>query len=401
MYDAIIIGAGPSGLYTARKLSEAGLRVFIIEKKRATGSYSICTGIVGTNAFREFGLNEGSILNVIQKVKIIPPRGKCIHYEHHEPIAYVVSREILNKSLAVEACYRGVEMQFNSQATNIRIEQDHVEVNALIGNKELQNYHGQMLIIATGVSCELNDKAGLDYPKHFMNAAQAEMEISKVDSTMVFVGNNIAPGAFAWVVPLDVCRVGNTINEKRKRMCMVKCRVGLMTEKNARTCFNQLIEKLHELGFEEDKNYTVQFKPIAQGLVTPTYAERVISIGEAAGQVKTTTGGGIYFGLVGADIAAKVILKAFEKKDFSAGTLAEYEHLWRNALQKEINTGYSARKIFGHLSDNQLEKVFQIIETDGVLPLIQRKGNFDWHRELLSTLFKKTDLFKFLGKFIK
>jgi flavin-dependent dehydrogenase len=140
----------------------------------------------------------------------------------------------------------------------------------------------------------------------------------------------------------------------------------------------------------------IQFKPIAQGLTSKTFGERVLALGEAAGQVKTTTGGGIYFGLLCSQIAAQVILKRFDNGGFSEGRLAEYEKLWKKALQKEIRIGYYMRKICAKLNDGQIESLFRIIQTDGFLPLVRERGNFDWHSDLLVLLMKRIPIWQVL-----
>jgi flavin-dependent dehydrogenase len=130
--------------------------------------------------------------------------------------------------------------------------------------------------------------------------------------------------------------------------------------------------------------------------MSKTYGERVLAIGEAAGQVKTTTGGGIYFGLLCSEIASRVILKRFQEGIFSEGRMAEYEKSWKKALQKEIRIGYYARKLCAKLSDSQIESLFRVIQTDGFLPLVRERGNFDWHSDLLVLLMKRLPLWQLL-----
>ena len=133
----------------------------------------------------------------------------------------------------------------------------------------------------------------------------------------------------------------------------------------------------------------IQSKPIAQGLLSKTYGDRVLAVGEAAGQVKTTTGGGIFFGLLCSDFAAEVLGARIRENHLSSHGLFEYEKLWKNAIQKEILVGYYTRKICERLSDSQIESMFQIAKSDGVLPLIKKKGNFDWQSEVILALAKR------------
>jgi flavin-dependent dehydrogenase len=239
-----------------------------------------------------------------------------------------------------------------------------------------------MVLIATGVNYNLHKKLGLGYPKDFLHGVQAELEIGKVDCTQVYIGRDIAPGAFAWMVPTNN---GHT-------------RVGLMAEKEPKECFDRLIQKYRPEKKDSFDIGQVKFKAVAQGLVSKTYGERALVVGEAAGQVKTTTGGGISFGLLCSEIASKVIFKKLAKGNLSASSLSEYEKTWKKAIQKEIVLGYYTRKICSKLKDHQVEKIFQFARNDGVIPLIKEKGDFDWHSDLIVALLKRLPIFRFIKK---
>ena len=372
MYDVIVIGGGPSGLNAARRLAENGLQVVILERRKAIGTNAICTGIVGKDAFQEFGLPEDSILREIQEVKIISPYSTQITYQHPMAFANVVDREKFDKYLADVAESRGVEIKLEHHVLRVGIDNNHVEVLAEIDSKHSQKYLAKMAIIATGIDYRLNKQNGLGYAKDLLYGIQAEFETDAFDSTCILVGNTIAPGAFAWIVPAGENAV----------------RVGLLTEREPQAYFKNLMERT-SLSLEKNPvRNKVQFRAIAQGLISRTFGERVLVIGEAAAQVKTTSGGGIYFGLLCSDIASQVVMRRFEEGCFSAAALAEYEKLWKKAIQKEILIGYYARKICAKLSDTQIERMFQIAKTDGIIPLIKEKGSFDWHSELILSLMK-------------
>ena len=81
-------------------------------------------------------------------------------------------------------------------------------------------------------------------------------------------------------------------------------------------------------------------------------------VGDAAGQVKPTSGGGIYYGLLCADIAADTLHRALQEGDFSAGMLSRYERKWKKRLGRELKIGYWARRMFERLSDGQIDRIF-------------------------------------------
>jgi len=104
-------------------------------------------------------------------------------------------------------------------------------------------------------------------------------------------------------------------------------------------------------------------------------------VGSAAGQVKPTTGGGIYYGLLGADIAANILNQALERDDLSARNLANYEREWKEKLASELRVGYWARKLYEKLSDAQIDRIFDIIKSNGIDKALLSNDDlsFDWH----------------------
>ena len=55
--------------------------------------------------------------------------------------------------------------------------------------------------------------------------------------------------------------------------------------------------------------------------ISRTYGDRLLAIGDAAGLVKPTTGGGIYYSLVSAALAAETLADAVSRNDLSARRL--------------------------------------------------------------------------------
>ncbi|MBE0711243.1 MAG: hypothetical protein IH583_02585, partial [Candidatus Aminicenantes bacterium] len=138
----------------------------------------------------------------------------------------------------------------------------------------------------------------------------------------------------------------------------------------------------------------IRTKPVAQGLLSGTFGDRVLAVGEAAGQTKTTTGGGISYGLTCADLAADVILECFGRSSFGAADLAEYERRWKGLLQKEIVVGHYTRRMCARLSDGRIESLFHLAQTDGIVPIIREKADFDWHSGLILALLQRLSFMK-------
>ncbi|MCX5798928.1 MAG: NAD(P)/FAD-dependent oxidoreductase [Proteobacteria bacterium] len=373
IYDVIVVGAGPAGLNAARLLAGKGLEVLIIEAKEEVGKGVICTGIIGRETFEKFDVSHESIIKSIQKVKLISPLGTSIFYNHPFPFAYIVDREEFDNYLLEFAMKNGAEIKLKHRVINVSVEKDWVEIGCKHTEGELRTYRGKVLILATGIEYELNKKLGLGYPARFLKAAQKYSRCNSNEYVTLLLGNKIAKGGFGWIVP-----VGNDM-----------ARVGLMTEGNPKIGFKHIIEKY----LQEEEYKDLQLKPIAQGIVSKTFRERVLAVGEAAGQVKTTTGGGVYFGLLCSEIASTTILEAFKDGNFSKKKFSTYEKQWKSKIAREIRTGYIVRNFCGRLSDHQMERVFNIIQSDGFFDYIAKNADFDWHGKFLLGFLKKISYF--------
>lgn len=131
-----------------------------------------------------------------------------------------------------------------------------------------------------------------------------------------------------------------------------------------------------------------------------TYGERMVAVGDAAGQVKPTTGGGIYYGLIGADFAADVLHQALKDNDLSSKRLSSYERAWRRKLGGELRTGYRARGFLEKLSERQIDQLFKVIKSSGIdEALLKIKDlSFDWHSRTIKNLFKYQIITRFFQK---
>ena len=371
--DVLIIGGGPSGLRLAARLAGSGLHVRILEKKDSIGSRVVCTGIIGKEVFDSFGMNRDSALGELQTVRLVSPLGTSVVYRHPKAFAYVVDREKFDRNLASDARDRGAEIELSVKAEDIQVSGEGVRVRARGADGGRGLFSARMAVLASGIDFGLQVQLGLGRPKEFLNGAQVEIDADDPAAAAIFVGRDIAPGAFAWMVPSGPSRL----------------RVGLLTRREPRAYLARLAATVFPERFANVAPHGIRIKAIAQGLLSKTYGERVIAIGEAAGHVKTTTGGGVAYGLMGADIAADVIGGCFAKNAFAAKDLARYEKAWRAAMQREIVLGHMARRVCARLTDAQMERIFYLAQTDGIIPIIREKGDFDWHGDLILALVKR------------
>lgn len=122
--------------------------------------------------------------------------------------------------------------------------------------------------------------------------------------------------------------------------------------------------------------------------ISRTYADRVLAVGDAAGLVKPTTGGGIFYAMVSGALAADVLSVALGRDRLDAGALRAYESSWRRELGREIRAGLAFRRIVSGLSDESIDALIELSRVDGVVPLLQKTASFNWHRKAAVALLK-------------
>jgi geranylgeranyl reductase family protein len=372
MHDVIIVGGGPVGSHVARGLAEKGHQVLVLEKKSRVGEKVCCTGIIGQECVNNFSIDDKVILRKVNSATLFSPSGNSLHLYRQEPQACVLDRSAFDIFIAERAQHAGAEYNFNSRVTGIITGNDHANVSVSCRGKEFK-IPAKAVVIASGFSPGLNERLGLGTFKDFTTGAQSEVETPGIDEVEVYFGD-MAPGFFAWLVPITP----------------LMARVGLLARKDAGLYLKKWLAQLAKRGKITSAEAKLSYGGIPLKPPTRTYGERMIAVGDAAGQVKPTSGGGIYYGLLSAEIAADTLHRALADDDLSAKRLARYERAWRRKLGRELRADYWARKLFERLSDRQIDRIFEIIKAGGIDEALLKAEDisFDWHSRTIIRLLK-------------
>ena len=368
MRDVAVVGAGPAGLYAAYRLASAGLGVTVFDAQESVGENAVCSGVIGEEAFVRFGLPARTVVNRIYAIRAVSPAGRTLEYGSATPLARVVDKAEFNRDLASLARSAGAELCSGRLVESIAREKPGTVLQFRSRHGAKGKMRARVSVIASGVAGSLNGALGLVKPREFLRAVQADIPLGKdgiANPTEIYVGRSVAPGAFGWKIPLGHGRV----------------RLGLMCLEDPRPYFSALLRRVAP-GLESGE-VKVRQKPIGQMPVGNCVAERIVAVGEAAVHVKTSTGGGIYFGLLSAEMAAEVILRAFRNGDFSVHTLGEFERFWRSAFGIELWAGYLARRLAARLSDSLIERTFDRAKGMDLLSRLSENLRFDWHHKAI------------------
>ncbi len=372
MLDVAVIGGGPVGSQLAYKLAMAGHHVMVFEKRAGIGEKPCCTGIISQECISTFNIPFEVVFRQVNSAKIFSPSGEYIRVQRPGAQAYIINRAVFDKYMAGKAQSLGVEYRLSSKIVNVISRNDSVLLE-IEGEGEVRNREAQVAVLTTGFNSPLVKRLGFGQPSDFVAGAQAEVHSNGVDEVEVHFDQKLAQGFFAWLVPTAEGR----------------CLAGLMSKKSPgyylRSWLNDLAAQRKIIPDKHQILYGgIPLKPLSR-----TYNDRLLVVGDAAGQVKPTTGGGIYFGMLCADIAANTLHKAIQSRDFSASSLSSYEHDWRKKLNHELKREYVAHRIYQHLSNGQINALFVQIRSSGIVDsLLKENISFDRHGSLLLKVLK-------------
>jgi digeranylgeranylglycerophospholipid reductase len=380
-YDVIVVGAGPVGSYIAHELSSSGYDVAVFEEKSAPGLDVCCTGIISTECFQSLDPGTDVILTEVNSTRFFSPSGRCLRLQTENVQAYVVNRLLLDEALASKSQSRGARYFFSSPVIDIIPGQDSIQAETLRSGAR-ETFSARAVVLANGFKPKLPRKLGLGKIKSFLVGAQAEIEAKNVDELEVYFGQEIAPGSFAWLVPTSTN----------------KAYIGLLAKSQAKLHLQKFLNNIFDQGRITSREVEIRQKAVPVGTPARSYGDRVLVIGDAAGQVKPTTGGGIYFGHLGAKIAAEVLDEALSSDNLSATQLSRYQKQWKAKMGKELSLGYRARQAYIKLSDRQIEGIFSALDSSGMAEALLKSGDFsfDWHSRLILAGLKHSSTYPLL-----
>ena len=160
-YDVLVIGAGPAGSTAAHRLAGAGYGVAMVEEHAVIGEPVDCTGILGLEAFEALALPPGIVVGSVDAVTIQSPAGIPASYRGEAPLAYIVDRAELDRTLASRAQEKGAAPFLNTQAIDVARGACGVKVTCRTSEGELRHLSAKVLILAGGPRFAFHERLGL------------------------------------------------------------------------------------------------------------------------------------------------------------------------------------------------------------------------------------------------
>jgi len=273
----------------------------------------------------------------------------------------------------------GGDVRLGRRVMGVAVQRGCVEVETGLGMLRCKG-----VILAEGSTSNLASRLGFGklVEKTPLPSFQYEVALSDLDPELVdvYFGRVVAPGFFAWVVPLD---------GERARVGLA-CNVGSP---------RRLLDAFMAEHLGKHRVLLWSSRPILLGgPIARTYAPRLVVVGDAAGQVKPTTGGGIVTGGSCGLIAGRTMAEAVVESDFSGKLLSRYERGWRRMWGRELRNQGLARYAANILSDETVDELFKVVVEVGLTEEIEASGDIDFQSHVIRMLLRKPSVYRVLFK---
>ena len=353
--DVAVVGAGPCGSLAALTAARKGARVAVFEEHSKIGAPAHCAGHLSLKGLNRLGLNlPPSIFeNSFESAVFFSPSGEQFSVDFKSPTTCVVNRELFDQHLARLASEEGVQYFLGSRVEALIRERKATKGVVIKRDGEVEKFSSDVVIDSEGIASRILKYAELSSisSKMLVKAVSAEVDNVKDvenDRVEVYLGNAIASGFYAWLIPR---RDGTA-------------KIGLATDRgNPKHRLEQFMgkHKVSRVKFAKSKVLHLTYHAIPLGgPILRTYTDGFLAVGDVASQVKPTTGGGVVTGLSCAHLAGEVAGQAIKEKDFSAGFLRQYETKWTHEIGFDMKAMLLARKLLNRLSDHEIDTIFRL-----------------------------------------
>ena len=389
MIDALVIGAGPSGSRTAWNLAKAGYSTIIVEEDEIIGEPCQCAGLITPRTFEYLGYKR-PVFQEMNGARLWGPNDSFLDFQASETKALVIDRPDLDRSIANKAIDAGAEMLAGHRYLGHKKSEEGITATVQSKNGKIE-IKTRLIIGSDGPASRVARDAGLSTKREVLAAFGADVEgyQGRDNHVDLFVGSELAPRFFGWGIPTGP-------NEGRIGMATV-------LPNRPKNFFRDYFHKgapSKLLGGARIINRVSGLIPF--GTRNPSYTDRVLLTGDAAGMAKPTSGGGIYSGLISADAAFEVADKALQNNTLDSKTLSPYQDLISQRIGGELTKGHHLRKAFLSLNDDQLSEIISILGEPKVKDAIEKTGDLDYASlAAFSVLKAQPKLIKFAPLLLK
>ncbi|MEO9319478.1 MAG: NAD(P)/FAD-dependent oxidoreductase [Nitrososphaera sp.] len=368
--DVVVVGGSISGLLAAREIAAAGCSVIVLEEDPEIGTPEHCGGLVSIKGIEQLGIvpdYRAFENDRISRARVSSPSS---HFEidARNQKVVVLDRRALDKQAAMQAQQQGAQIRVRCRMLSCS------DAAGTSRRYEIKTSEGIMqadfIVDAAGVSSIIKrQRTGV------LQSAQYEVYAPWITPETIEVDfdQDKFPGFFGWVIP--------TSDGAAK--------IGVAGQGiNSASALESYIDS-------KGKSAVVRkvYAPIWVGGPIREFVEgRTVKIGDAAGQSKPTTAGGIYTCGMGGIIAGRSIAKAIMTGDEKA--LEEYQAGWERTFKSEFDRMLLARRLLQRLDNKALDEIISAVPADKIQQASE-SGDFDFHSSAITKILSTKSALKF------
>jgi digeranylgeranylglycerophospholipid reductase len=376
-YEIAVVGGGPVGCFVAEQLSMQGRQVVLFEEHRTIGEPVHCAGLISQRVLDITRCPQEEVVqNRIYGAIIHSPKGDLLTIGGDKIHALVIDRQKFDAYIARNAQKAGTTLLLQHKFVALAKHLSTLTIKVQHEDQQLL-FHCNLLIGADGAYSRVRTIIGVPKPREMLPGISAEISDVTLDPKYVhiYVGNRIAPGFFAWVIPTNVQGTS--------------ARIGLCIRKQHSRSLHHYFTTLLAEPLLRGTTVTKRFGGIIPlGPLKKTTDERIMLVGDAAAQVKPTSGGGLYPGLSCARHCSSTAEEMFRKQCFDKESIRRYHIRWRSDIGRELALGMRFRTVFTRLTDNKFDKYLKKLNEQKTLDIINAYGDIDYPSHLALPLLK-------------
>ncbi|MGC8479689.1 MAG: geranylgeranyl reductase family protein [Candidatus Micrarchaeia archaeon] len=358
--EVFIVGAGTAGLILARELSKKGISCTVFDQKKQPGTPASASGIISINGLKSIKTGyEDAVTNTLYGARLHAGKN-TMSVMSKTPVAYILDRVLFNKILLNEAKEAGAKINLGKRITN-------EELDELSSKGIVVGADGAVSTVAKHFSMGSVDNYVLTYK------AEYEITLDDIKNVDLFFDKDNSKGLFAWLCP----------NSDK----ILEIGVGVNSEvHNSKVAFERFVSKKEISERIADAmlmNENASIIPMKLRKKIVDDEKNVLLVGDAAGQIKPSTGGGIVFGGNAAIIASEVISKHIK----TGIKLSEYEKIYKKKYVFDTKLHNILNKFYTNIGENGLGLTIRVLNNLGMSGFLSQYGDMDSPKNTFKNAF--------------
>jgi len=354
-YDIAVVGGGPAGLSAAYAAAKAGGKVILLEKDESIAHSIRTSGVTWIDEIEKLGISS-DYYNPIKNYSFISSSNE-VTIRGITPKACVLDVRSTYQHLAMLAAEAGAEIMVRSRVTNVVTTPEDRRICGLKAKtpKGETVINCKVVIDASGFSSSIGRSLGIVKEwRRYGIGAEYECYCENLDheTWVLMVGTKYSDAGYAWIFP---------VSKNRARIGVGVGRPESYSDPLQK--LNDIIDKklrpLDEIRKIQPMELHYGFIP-NEGPRTPIVYDRLILVGDSAGQSNPLVLEGIRYAIEYGRLAGNIAMKCVSQ-ECNKERLEEYEKIWRDKSQAMIKSALRVQKRWISLSDEEWNREIDIL----------------------------------------